>query len=410
MESSTTFLLALAVLIGLVNGIDNGLGVKPPMGWRSWNLYGANVDQKLIEGIMDGMVRRTRLVDGKPTSLLDLGYKTVGLDDNWQLCGKYGPLKYTYHNTSSPVVNYARFPDMKAMTNYAHTLGLKAGWYGNNCICSDHCALESCYKGDVDALIAYGYDAVKLDGCGAQRDLDLWATLINKTGKAIEIENCHWGGTIPNSTWCPWNFYRTSGDVRANFDSILANLRTTIPLAAKNLSTPGCWAYPDMLEVGCAAGPGGSSDKGLTIQETRSHFGGWAIVSSPLTLSHDVNNDTIADMIWPIIANPEAIAVNQEYFGFSGSSFSSTVPSQGNAVMAFTCQTGDVTQNSWSFNTISGSVQFNGLCVDSTNPDQLMLTTCNGAQTQKFSYQNRSRFNAFTQVCLHINTYVYIYI
>ena len=48
-----------------------------------------------------------------------------------------------------------------------------------------------------------------------------------------------------------------------------------------------------MLEVGCKAGPGGGSDSGLTLSETRSHFGGWAIVSSPLTLSHDVNNDTV---------------------------------------------------------------------------------------------------------------------
>ena len=76
-----------------------------------------------------------------------------------------------------------------------------------------------------------------------------------------------------------------------------------------------------MLEVGCAAGPGGKSDSGLTIEETRMHFGAWAIVSSPLTLSHDVNNDTITDFIWPIIANPEALAVNQEYYGHSGTVF-----------------------------------------------------------------------------------------
>jgi len=76
-----------------------------------------------------------------------------------------------------------------------------------------------------------------------------------------------------------------------------------------------------MLEVGCAHGPGGPSDPGLTAQETRAHFGAWAIVSSPLTLSHDVNNDTIMDAIWPVIANPEAIAVNQAWSGNSGQPF-----------------------------------------------------------------------------------------
>ena len=66
-----------------------------------------------------------------------------------------------------------------------------------------------------------------------------------------------------------------------------------------------------MLEVGCQHGPGGASDPGLTMEETRTHFGAWSIVSSPLTLSHDVNNDTVMDQIWDYIANPEAIAVNQ---------------------------------------------------------------------------------------------------
>merc|ERR1712032_787508 len=88
-----------------------------------------------------------------------------------------------------------------------------------------------------------------------------------------------------------------------------------------NLSYPGCWAYPDMLEVGCQHGPGGAKDPGLSMAETRTHFGAWAIVSSPLTLSHDVNNDTIMDEIWPVISNKEVIAVSQTYTTFSGGPF-----------------------------------------------------------------------------------------
>ena len=50
----------------------------------------------------------------------------------WQACGSYGPNKNTYHDASgSPVVNTARFPSLGNMTAYAHSLGLKAGWYGN---------------------------------------------------------------------------------------------------------------------------------------------------------------------------------------------------------------------------------------------------------------------------------------
>jgi len=75
------------------------------------------------------------------------------------------------------------------------------------------------------------------------------------------------------------------------------------------------------MQVGCQHGPGGKSDPGLSDEESRSHFGSWAIVSSPLTLSHDVNDDTISDKIWPIISNTEALEVSQAYFGFSGGPF-----------------------------------------------------------------------------------------
>lgn len=312
---------SLLAFLAPAGAIDNGLGLTPPQGWRSWNLYGANVNQKLIEGIMDGMTSKKRMVDGVPTSLCDLGFCDVGLDDNWQKCG--AGHTYHYHDDSGkPIVNHDRFPDMAAMTAHAHKLGLTAGWYGNNCICAEKvAATHAMYQEDVNALVGFGFDGVKLDGCGTQRDLDLWSSLINKTGRPVKIENCHWGGTVPNATWCPWNFFRTSGDVRAVYSSVVANLQTTIQWAQKGLSKPGCWGYPDMLEVGCAHGPGGASDPGLNAAETRSHFASWCIVSSPLTLSHDVNNDTITDKIWPLISNKEALAINQDWAGHSGSPF-----------------------------------------------------------------------------------------
>ena len=60
---------------------------------------------------------------------------------------------------------------------------------------------------------------------------------------------------------------------------------------------------------------------GLTIAETRSHFAAWAIVSSPLTLSHDPSNLTIMDAIWPVLSNRELLAISQAYAGYSGGPF-----------------------------------------------------------------------------------------
>ena len=106
---------------------------------------------------MDGMVKRERKDHtGKLVSLCDLGYCDVGLDDNWQSCGdkNAAPGMHYHDKDGKPIVNHDRFPDFKAMTAHAHKLGLTSGWYGNNCICSDHCSSdEECgkqIKADVD--------------------------------------------------------------------------------------------------------------------------------------------------------------------------------------------------------------------------------------------------------------------
>ena len=112
---------------------------------------------------------------------------------------------------------------------------------------------SKCYEKDVGKLFEFGFDGIKLDNCGQQKDLQLWADLINATGKPVTIENCHWGFTVPhqaiagqvpdhaNGVWCPWNFYRTSQDVRARFANVVKNLESTVPFARKGLSFPGCW-------------------------------------------------------------------------------------------------------------------------------------------------------------------------
>ena len=46
--------------------------------------------------------------------------------------------------------------------------------------------------------------------------------------------------------------------------------------AVHPMSGPGCWAYPDMLEVG-VAGQNGKSEGGLTPEEERTHLGLWQV-------------------------------------------------------------------------------------------------------------------------------------
>jgi len=190
-------------------------------GWRSWNQIGGSTTQAIMEAQMVAITSRNYTVNGVPTSLADLGYTDVGLDDYWQKCGSYGADKFTYHTElGTPVVDESanKYPNMLAMTTKGHDAGLTVGWYGachgprssrtagfcscifpfsccsslagNNCGCSDHCTDEKCFAGDVAAAFEFGYDSIKLDGCGKEYDLDLWASLLNSTGKPFMIENC----------------------------------------------------------------------------------------------------------------------------------------------------------------------------------------------------------------------------
>eukprot|EP01060_Flectonema_neradi_P004609 TRINITY_DN129_c0_g1_i1.p1 TRINITY_DN129_c0_g1~~TRINITY_DN129_c0_g1_i1.p1 ORF type:complete len:413 (+),score=99.17 TRINITY_DN129_c0_g1_i1:62-1300(+) len=321
-----TSMFLAGALATTVQAIDNGYGLTPPMGWRSWNCYHANVNQTLMENTMDKVAERTRMVNGKLTSMADLGYVAVGLDDNWQACGT--GVNGSFHDAAGhPLINTKTFPSMKGMTDYGHAKGLRVGWYMNNCICAEKHFTDPTYiqkhmEESVKAIVAAGFDGVKLDGCGQFRNLTWWGQLLNETGRSVMIENCHWGGTVPGQTTgdapctgttmpsnCPYNFFRSSTDINPSWKSIFSNLQTTIKFQGNPpLSRPGTWAYPDMLEVGNMA----------TYNEDRTHFGAWCIVSSPLILGHDLTNEALTDKIWPIISNTEAIAVNQAWAGHPG--------------------------------------------------------------------------------------------
>merc|ERR1719313_633443 len=56
----------------------------------------------------------------------------------------------------------------------------------------------------------------------------------------------------------------------------------------------------------------------LNIDEERTLFATWAILSSPLILSFDITNDTEVERLWPIIANERALSINAQWAGEAG--------------------------------------------------------------------------------------------
>ena len=320
-----------------------GLAQEPPSGWRSWNSMGARVTQAKMELAMEALAKQ-RDAQGKPLllesghrsggqSLADLGYITVGLDDAWQACGT--GVDGSFHDRQgAPLVNKTTFPDMGGMVQKAHALKLHAGFYINNCICGENMWRgnssweQVVYEGTVKAIVGWGFDGVKIDGCSEFANMTKWAELFNATGKPMLLENCHNSDgqdpcdeakACPESGVCPYNLWRLGRDIGASWNSIYSNLQDVLPWnqGYPSLSRPGRWGYPDMMQVGQLA----------SYEEDRAHFGAWVVVSAPLTLGYDLTDENITERIWPIVSNKLAIAINRAWAGSPGR-LVSEVPSQ----------------------------------------------------------------------------------
>src|SRR3546814_7452387 len=80
------------------------------MGWSSWNRFGDKIDDATVRAMADALVA---------TGLRDAGYLYVNIDDGWQ----------GQRDANGVLQPNAKFPDMKALTDYIHSKGLKIGIY-----------------------------------------------------------------------------------------------------------------------------------------------------------------------------------------------------------------------------------------------------------------------------------------
>ena len=59
------------------------------MGWRSWNAFGANVNNGTFVAAIDALT--AKIFDGNKMSLLDAGYESIGIDEGWENCSGSDP-------------------------------------------------------------------------------------------------------------------------------------------------------------------------------------------------------------------------------------------------------------------------------------------------------------------------------
>lgn len=207
------------------------------------------------------------------------------------------------------------------------------------------------YAQDARATVAFGFDAIKIDSCGPSGNIPAWRSELDKASadagasNPIEIENCRnyrYVDNLTQTTPCEAQLFRSTEDNAPDFLSIMANLvmntraptsrgagpyGPTGPWGGLPISHPGCWSYPDMLEIGpekckqdlpagtCGSHSSARREGGLNANQSRTHFAAWCIVSSPLILGHDLSSAESYDAAWPIVSNVDAIAIDQESAG-----------------------------------------------------------------------------------------------
>ena len=342
------------------------------MGWRPWNSFRNNIDQETQQLISDALAVRNRTVAGESglVSLFDLGYSDVGIDEGWEFIG---PKNRSMHDKEgNPLIDLSTFPNLTALADHVHSNNQTISWYLNSCAFGGpkNDSLTN-YEGDVRALIRYGFDGVKIDGCGKMNNMTLYASLMRASNHSFAIENCHGGGDVdqgqngllPTTNYCPWNRFRTSNDIQAFVEAWFWNMQTTLPYLDSEhpISQPSCWAYPDMLETGLVREPARSASE---VQPThpmpwnRAHFGGWVIVSSPLILGLNILNQTQLEAVIDVIGNREAIRINQEWAGHPGtlahqwSGKDLPIPNA-TYVWSLPCDEEDESQLGWEYNALT---------------------------------------------------------
>jgi alpha-galactosidase len=278
---------------------DDQLARTPPMGWNDWYQYECRVTDSVIRANADALVN---------TGLKAAGYLYVNIDDCWQ--GKRDARGFIHGNE--------RFPDMKALGDYIHSKGLKFGIYSSPGpkTCAGYEGSYGHEEQDARSYAQWGVDFLKYDWCSAgqvYKPEEMRAAYrkmydaLRRTGRPMVYSLCQYGLQAV-WRWGPevgGNLWRTTDDIGGDYDRV--SLFGFQHNGLEKYVGPGHWNDPDILQIGIGK---------LNNDEGRTQMTLWCILAAPLLAGNDLTGMT-KEML-EILANPEAIAVDQDPLGVQG--------------------------------------------------------------------------------------------
>jgi hypothetical protein len=355
---------------GLVAGIllapdalalNNGLSLKPAMGWSSWSFVRRSPTAANIEAQAQAM---------HDSGLQAVGYTYVNLDDFFMKCDSNGPV---VDSNGRWTVDTSKFPGgIKPVADFIHKLGLKFGLYvtpgipanavsKNTAIAgtthhakdiADTSKTEKNYnckhmyyidysKAGAQEYVnsfaqlysSWGVDYLKIDGVGAQDipDVQAWSKAVSSVSPKMNFALSNNLPIANGSTWANLaNSWRTQGDVECycsgqpngvgypltQWSSIASRFNTVA--SWQKFAGPGHWNDYDSIEVG-SGDQGIKTQTGMNKQDIRrTQLTLWSMAAAPLLLGTDLTlmvpatppADIAADKA--MLLNKDVISVDQD--------------------------------------------------------------------------------------------------
>jgi len=335
--------------------VGDEIALTPPMGWNSWNIWGGKVSQEKVLAAARAMVG---------SGLRDHGWTYVNIDDGWQgLRG--GELNAIQPNK--------KFPDMAALANEVHALGLKFGIYSTPWRTSFHGHIGSSadYEDGSNDWIRSGThtDLFKYRFPKFESGLETFALLKPWAARLKEKEREKitrqlrtfgkfsfvkpdvaqwkaWGVDYLKYDWVPIDLAHTEEmgrELKASKRDIVYSVANNAPFSIApelsrltnswrtsgdvkddwrrlsktgfsrqrwaRFSGPGRYNDPDMLVVG-EVGWGKPRRTKLSSDEQYTQMSLWCLLSAPLLLGCDL--EKLDPFTLGLLTNPEVLEVNQD--------------------------------------------------------------------------------------------------
>lgn len=345
----------------------NKVAKTPPMGWNSWDCYGASVTEEILRANADFMAK----------NLMQYGWEYIVCDIQWYEpkaksteYNHFYPLEIDEFSRLVPAIN--RFPSskdgkgFKEISDYIHSLGLKFGIHimrgiprqavhnataiknsnvtardiaQSYSICSwntdmygvnpDADGSQEYYDSLFELYASWGVDFVKVDDIcvteykplepySAKREIEMIRKSIDKCGRDMVLSLSPGPAVLEEAEHLSENanMWRMTGDFWDNWEQLYAMFEKCNQWSSH--VKEGCWPDCDMLPLGHIAINTKGHDEhkrytNFTKNEQITMMTLWSMFRSPLMLGSEMRD--LDEWTLSILKNEEVLYLLKNSFG-----------------------------------------------------------------------------------------------